>query len=331
MGVETEVKEQEFEIAPEVLEAKTELPTEEEVSGLSPEEIKDAKEQGLIGEKKVEVEDEKKETKPEGENKKTETKPEEKTEPLSEEEQITAYNNNEKGLYFSAKRSKKRAQEAERKEQLSRVKLAANKQEIEKLKKQLTDSGVIDDDPEKVLTQADLKAHDELKELEHKEKDLEKDEKNASAQALKARLNDQEVEARSKDANFDNICTLAAEVMEGDKAGVYAMKMQSIAADPDGYVPDFLYQIAKLNPKYGETVKSAPKPEANKNSKNVERMVANSQKRNSSAAVSGGGAETRRVSESELPIENIAKMSPTQFAKLKSSTVDRVLKESEAA
>ena len=61
---------------------------------------------------------------------------------------------------------------------------------------------------------------------------------------------------------------------------------------------------------------------------NVERMVANSQKRNSSAAVSGGGSETRRVSESELTPEDVGKMSDTQRQKLSTATLDRILYES---
>lgn len=326
--IKTEVKEQEFEIAPEAPEAKSEIPTEEEVSELGPEEVEMAKESGIITGKKVEGEDEKTETKPAEETKKVEGEPENKTEPLSEEEKLNSYNKNEKGLYWKTKNSVRRAQEAERKEKVSQIRLIANKTEIARLKKQLEDSGVIDNDPEKVLTQADLKAHDELKDLERQEKELEVDDKTAQANSLTTRLNDQEQEARSKDANFDNICTLAAEVMTEDKSEVYAMKMQAIAANPEGYVPDFLYQLAKLNPKYGETVKSAPKVEDKKTKINVERMVANSQKRNSSAAVSGGGSETRRVSESELTPEDVGKMSDTQRQKLSTATLDRILYES---
>jgi len=322
--MENEGQESTFDIIPlqEEMQAEVSGP---DLSGLSPEEIKMGQDSGVIAKNE---EDKKKESqKEESQKEEPKAKEDNKKEPLSEEEQIKAYNSNEKGLYFSAKRSKRRAQEAERKEELSRIKLAAKTQEIEELKRQLKESGVIDDDPEKVLTQADLENHDKVKELERKEKELESDEKAHQAEIIKGRLNDQESEARAKDSQFDTVCELASEIMAQDKSGIYAMKMQSIAADVNGYVPDFIYQVAKLNPKYGETVKSTPQLEGKKR-KNVERMVANSQKRNSSAAVNGGGVEARRVSESDLTPQDVANFSPNQYAKLKPATRKRLLFES---
>lgn len=246
--------------------------------------------------------------------------------PEKEQETVKDFSPNEKALYFKQKKEKQKRQAAERAKDLYRVQLEAAKREAELLKQQgqpkAEDNTPKDseEDDEKIVTVGDLKKQEQAKEEQRKKAE-------AQAKEINARLNLQEAEAKSKYDDFDAVCDLAKEVMHADKYGVYAHKMAIIAADPNGNVAEYVYEIGKANPKYRELSKDKQPAKQGSDNKKVEKIVANASKRTSSASM-GGGSGTRSVSEADLTVEDTSNMTQGQWDKLSPATRERLLRES---
>ena len=248
------------------------------------------------------------------------TATEEEITPEKEEALVKDFNANEKKLYWERKKERLKRQEAQREKELTTIQLNAAKREIELLKtsqpksvEESKEEGV-DEDDERIMTVGEFKRMQKAK-AEEAEKET------AQAQEIIKRVEVQEVEAKAKYADYDEVTVLAAEMIKTNKA--YARVLAEAANDPNESVAEVAYNIGRLHPKYGKTVEPAKKTET----KQVDRAIKNSEKRVTSASVSGGGGKSA-VSEADLSVEDVAAMSPVQYGKLSKETRDRILRES---
>lgn len=251
---------------------------------------------------------------------KTET--EEELSPEKEDEIVKDFNANEKKLYWERKKERLKRQEAQREKELTAIQLAAAKRELELLKtgqpKSVEESKEeepqFDEDDERIMTVGEFKRMQKAK-AEEAEKT------NAQAQAIIKRVEVQEVEAKAKYADYDDVTLLAAEMIKTNKA--YARVLAEAANDPNENVAEVAYNIGRLHPKYGKTAEPVKKAET----KQIDRAIKNSEKRTTSASVSGGGGKSS-VAEGDLTVEDVANMSAAQYGKLSKETRDRILRES---
>lgn len=248
---------------------------------------------------------------------------EEDLSPEKEESLVKNFNANEKKLYWERKKERVKRQEAQREKELTAIQLAAAKREIELLKngqpKSVEESKEeetqeVDEDDERIMTVGEFKRMQKAK-AEEAEK------VNAQAQSIIKRVEMQEVEAKAKYADYEEVTKLAAEMIKTNKS--YARVLAQAANDPDENVAEVAYNIGRLHPKYGKTAKAEPKAET----KQIDRAIKNSEKRVTSASVSGGGGKSA-ISEADLSVEDVAKMSATEYGKLSKETRDRILRES---
>lgn len=305
----------------------------EEIKGeLSEQELQMGKDLGMFDE--VEPKDIEKETEASNDNEtvsentdvveeKKDVVAEEDLSPEKEESLVKNFNANEKKLYWERKKERIKRQEAQREKELTAIQLAAAKREIELLKngqpKSVEESKEeetqeVDEDDERIMTVGEFKRMQKAK-AEEAEK------VNAQAQSIIKRVEVQEVEAKAKYADYDEVTKLAAEMIKTNKS--YARVLAQAANDPDENVAEVAYNIGRLHPKYGKTAKAEPKAET----KQIDRAIKNSEKRVTSASVSGGGGKSA-ISEADLSVEDVAKMSATEYGKLSKETRDRILRES---
>lgn len=172
----------------------------------------------------------------------------------------------------------------------------------------------MDEDDERIMTVGEFKRM-------QKSKADEAEKVNAQAQSIIKRVEVQEVEAKAKYADYDEVTKLAAEMIKTNKS--YARVLAQAANDPDENVAEVAYNIGRLHPNYGKTAKAEPKAET----KQIDRAIKNSEKRTTSASVSGGGGKSS-VAEGDLTVEDVANMSAIQYGKLSKETRDRILRES---
>ena len=339
-------EEKTFEIQDEVVETKESTISVEEAENLDlhPEEVKSAKELGIVkaeGDKNDESnQDDSKEVEKETKEEKKETKEQdietdllkdEEDDPNKEHERYSKFSKNEKALYWKQKKEKKKRQDAESERDLAKVQLSAKDKEIALLKAKLAKKDVdkLDEDLDDDLYG---KEDDEDKPLT--KADLEKIEEEKSAKIETAKKNQARINADRKDAivkygeeHFEAVMDLAKEVMAEDEdlAKIFTLAI----TNPDKNLAEVAYKIAKNHPKYSEDYgkSDAPKKDTEKDDKKIDKMVKNSKKRTSSAGISGAGTK-RVVSESDLKLEDAGKMSIEQWNKLSPQTRERLLMES---
>ncbi len=241
--------------------------------------------------------------------------------PEKEEALVKDFNANEKKLYWERKKERLKRQEAQREKELTAIQLTAAKREIELLKtsqpKSVEESSTeeqVDEDDERIMTVGEFKRMQKAK-AEEAEKTT------VQAQSIIKRVEVQEVEAKAKYEDYEAVTLLAAEMIKTNKA--YARVLAEAASDPNENVAEVAYNIGRLHPKYGKTVEPVKKTENNQ----INRAIKNSEKRVTSAAVSGGGGKSA-ISEADLSVEDVAKMSNVEYGKLSKETRDRILRES---
>lgn len=320
--------------------------TEESVSisteGLLPQEIELAKKHGIIPEVNhgKHVNEQSVESKPlpvEEEKQKEEVAPEFET-VEKDESLISKYNSNEKALYWKWKSDKRKRQDIQNKydeiiasNELEKVKDKVAQSKLKRVSDTLKDpnkSLTVDDllaiindgdtnnipDDAKTLTVADFKKfeHDKQKIANENEEKL---------RSEKERYIQIENLGKAKHKDFTKITELAQEVASSKKSYLdmltTAFNNKSIDEDE---LAEMIIDVARLNPKFKELDVSA-KPE---DKEVVNRAITNANKKTSSAAV-GGSTSQRVVSESQLTVEDAAKLSPSQWRNLKESTRKRIL------
>lgn len=335
-----EIDETSNESAP--VKAKTVTMTEAEAttSGLSADEIVAGKKHGLILDDKpakktgeTEGADEEEEEGDEGKSDDTEEvedvnpkdAADEDLDPEEEQELVKNYNDNEKSLYWKAKKERLKRQNAQSENEHTKIKLAAAQREIDLLKKGEKKNEADDeeenngeDDDARVMTVG------EFKKLLTKQKE-DQGKQNAEVQATIVRLESQEAEFKADHPDFDEVMDLAKEMM--DKKPSFRQMLLTAGADPKENAAEIAYSIGQLNPKYKKGGSDTAKEAGTDTKTKVDKAIKNADKRQSSAAVSSGGTK-RIVSEDDLTVEEAANLSPVQYGKLSRKTRDRLLKES---
>lgn len=309
--------------------------------GLSEEEIALGKEQGDIVDEKPEKKEEEVKKEPEkkeevvkkpAEDKKSEE--DDDIDPEKEMEKIKDFTANEKAQYFMRKKERAKRQKSDRKAELLEIKLNAAQKQLDLMAKNSGKKEDLDDldaeldeelkdkkkeEDTEVVTKGDLKKRDQ-----EQQKLVEK------ARAVKYSLTERYNDARVEDANFDELCDLANEVMKEDaeEGGMYATKLVLLAEDPEGDIAGFIKKLAKLHTGYAEVGKKKTEEKSEDGQKKVtSRIIENATKRPSSASV-GGGSGRRIVSEADLTVEDAAKLTDEAYGKLKPETRERLLRES---
>jgi hypothetical protein len=122
---------------------------------------------------------------------------------------------------------------------------------------------------------------------------------------------------------FNEISNLAKEIITADKSGTYQKLIDESFLNDDvdeNMLVERVVSIARMSPKFNDVVNKVA-PEAKEN---ADRVIKNSNKKVSSASVTGAGGK-RVISEAELTVEQAAKLSSEQWTKLKPETRKRIL------
>lgn len=302
----------------DVVESATE--PEIDISGLSEKEVEMGKTQGTIKEEKK---DEHKEL----------PKPETKEDPKAEEHptfedvekdeaKLKKYNKNEQGLYFKWKvdkvkrqNSQKERDDARAEAEIEKVKHIAIKQKLDKLRENLR-SG-------KELTTEDVLKMIGDEEKSSEELPVKKDSTEALKEKISIKAQLAEKIGTTLHEHFTEYAKLAKEVIAEDTSGDYQRLIDQafISDDVDeNMLVERIVRIAKLSDKF-QTIGKSVSPEKKEE---AERVIKNSEKKTSSAAVAKAGGK-RVVSEDELTVAEASKLSTEQWGKLSDRTRKRIL------
>ena len=255
----------------------------------------------------------------------------------NDEKHLEKFNPNEKALYWKWKNDKRKRQDAQKKVdelqariELETVKDKASAIKLSKLKNILaTDSeltvekllAVIDDAGQVTQEEDDrpLKRSDLDRIEQEKRSKLEAETKQQTEQ--RERLAIAEQIGKTKYKNFDDLVNLAKEMVAEDKSGTYQEILNVALSDPnydEEKLIDRVVTIAKLSPKYGKESATAEKKES------VEKIIDNSKKKISSASIGSSGGK-RTIVEDDLTVEDAARLSADQWARLSPQTRKRIL------
>jgi hypothetical protein len=244
---------------------------------------------------------------------------------------------NSKGLYKKLKEEEERRKDVEGKFEFNKVNDSVSRVKLDRIKARLANPdgltveelqeliGIeqkIEDD--KPLTKKDLEAIEATKLSKAEEEKVVAAEKQAklgekvlAAEAF-AKENIKDLSA-GKYTNIDDVIALAQELTATKPR--YAKQINDAFADDsmtEAEVVEVIFDIAKLNPKWGTTTKA-------ENNGDVEKMVKNAGKQQTSAALSGGKG-SRVVTMDDLTPEDAAKLTQNQWNKLPRDVKDRILR-----
>jgi len=332
----------------EVSEVTEAEPTAFATDGLLPEEIKMAEGHGLVEETK-EVKETSKEEK-DGEHEE-QPKPETSEDTGTEEEEeevkptfdeveknedgLKKYNPNEQALYWKYKSDKKKRQKAQKdlEEYKAEYELGTIKEtsRVGKISEALNKEGVTieelqaiiggDTEDSAPLTKAEYKKIESAK--ASKAKETEEDN-----QIRAERLTTAEGIGKTKYKDFDELTTLAQEVVDSDKSGTYKSVLNAAFSDKEideEQLVERVVTIAKLNPNYGKKKSEDSKEEpTGKKETDADRAIKNSKKKVSSASVGSGGGQ-RNISHDDLTVDDAARLTATQWRKLPENVRKRLL------
>jgi hypothetical protein len=329
----------------QVSEVSVAEPSAFATKGLLPQELEMAEKHGLVIEEADKVDESSKEEK-DGEHKvDTEPKTEEDTGEKEKEEvtptfedveknedKLKKYNPNEQALYWKYKADKKKRQKAQKeseewraKYELNSVKDSSHAQKVKKISEALKGEttveallAIIGEESEDTtpVTKADLKRLESAKTEKQK---VTEDEANFR----KERLETAESIGKSKYDNFEELTTMANEVVSSDKTGTYRSVLDAAFSDinlDEGELIERVVTIAKLSPNYGKKKSE----ETTEEKTDVDRAIKNSKKKVSSASVGSGGGK-RNVSHEDLTVDDAAKLTTTQWMKLPDKVRERLL------
>lgn len=228
----------------------------------------------------------------------------------------------QKGLYKRMKDEEEKRKKYEDDAGLSKIKDSVARIKLDRIKSRIAN-------PEGLTVEELQELIDEKKEIQDDNKPLTKkdlEEFEASKKSQVEEQNQQELERKkvvfnkiksteeyaidniadltaSKYTNFDDVVALAQDVMKS-KARYASVFTQALNGDANEQeIAEILVDIAKLNPKWGESVKTDKK-----NDEAVDKLVKNSTKQQTSATLSGGrGAREIHISE-DMDAEDAAKV-----------------------
>lgn len=234
------------------------------------------------------------------------------------------FSSNQKALYFKNKVEKKKRQEAvaERDDLRTKIDLlkdsSLSTSKIDKISKLLAD-------PDNLPTFEELQAV--LKEQKEEVEDEPKVDTTKLQQKVADKIAFSEKIGKSQYENFDVLIKLAGEMFNNKPR--YQKHFDSMLLDDtdENELVDYVVDIAKLHKDYGK-----PKVDP-KDKEEVNRILKNSKKKVSSAAV-GGTSGRRIISEDELTCDQVSYKAKTMstaeydkfFDKLKPATQARIMK-----
>ena len=337
----------------EIEEVSTPEPSAFATHGLLPEEIEMAEKHGLVAGNTGEKENnqESSEKKVDESSKEKDGKHKESTEPETEdseekeeevktfedveknEDKLKKFNPNEQALYWKWKSDKKKKQSAVKEAEewkaryeLNTVKESAKDIKLRKISEALQSDnltvealqaiiGETAETKSKPLTEADLEKREAEKALKEKEV-------SESTKERAERIDTAEKIGKSKYENFEELTSLANELVASDKTGMYKDVLQASFLDKDldeSELVERVVTIAKLNPKYGK-----PKSDETEEKTDIDRAIKNSKKKISSASVGSGGGK-RTISHDDLTPDEAAKLTTDEWRKLPEKVRKRLL------
>ena len=316
-------------------------------ANLSPDEIKMAKDQGMISEKKEDKKAESKEPEQKASLSVEELDSFEKIHDLYQTNAAEFYKlpkhvrnlyHNSKGLYKRAKEEEEKRKELEGKAEFNRVHDSVARVKLDRVRQRLAspDGLTVEElqeligieqklEDDKPLTKKDLEAIEAAK---VEKTNAEKAEIEAKQAKMQRKVLDTEAYAKEniseltggKYTNVDDVVALVQEMTV--KKPRYAKQLNEAFADEsmtEADIFDVILDIARLNSKFGTSAK------AEGNDGNVEKMMKNASKQTTSASITGGKS-SRVVTPDELTPEDAAKLSQEQWNKLPRHVKDRILK-----
>jgi len=265
----------------------------------------------------------------------------------------------DQGIYFQYKAEKKKRQDAQAERDLVAFKEKTLRDEVAKAQEEgsLTRNKLdkinklLSGSPEEITIEAiqEILSTDVKKPVDNKDKpltkaDLEQMQKEADAKAkaekeaneqFVTRINSLEEFGKTKFENYDEIIAQAKEVLDGkvelpeviDNKDISRRLVEKVN-DPKNDAEDiaeFVLGIAKLNPNYGKAKESGKPEGTKKSSEDIDKIIKNAAKGQSSASVPSG--TSRRISVNDITIEEAAKLSPEAYKKLPVEVRERLRKE----
>lgn len=312
-------------------------------------------------EEEKQVED-KKEPEKEAEAKKEEVKPEPKKsvlpnfEPLTPEKEKVFYDafgpgTPQRAMYVGMKIERQKRQQAEREKQQFEERFKQMQEEVERLKSgsvkvEVDEKGQEIDPNDKPLTRRELEEYERQKEEARLKREQEiNQERSSVVEAMKV----QEEYASEIYTDYAETVGLAKEVMtnidemfpnnwEKKKVEKLMKDLQVAAANADRYgVDDYnaaliAYEIGKLHPNYGRSTNGQrsdvngnldpQKANGSHTPEKMKRIETNTQRRISSASVSGSGTQ-RTISANEMTINDFLKLNAEQRIKFREKYPER--------
>lgn len=312
-------------------------------------------------EEEKQVED-KKEHEKEAEAKKEEVKPEPKKsvlpnfEPLTPEKEKAFYDafgpgTPQRAMYVGMKIERQKRQQAERERQQFEERFKSIQEEVERLKSgsvkvEVDENGQEIDPNDKPLTRRELEEYEKQKEETRLRREQEiNQERSSVVEAMKV----QEEYATEIYPDYAETVGLAKEVMtniddmfpnkwEQKKVEKLMKDLQVAAANADRYgVDDYnaaliAYEIGKLHPNYGRSTNGQrsdvngnldpQKANGSHTPEKMKRIETNTQRRISSASVSGSGTQ-RTISANEMTINDFLKLNADQRVKFREKYPER--------
>lgn len=269
---------------------KPEVDFDFEDSSFTDEEIQMAEEQGFKKEKKNEHKEQPEPTTEVDSKKEEETKEVENPtfeDVEKDEKNLSKYGKNEQALYWKWKTDKHKRQEAQAelnklKEDfgLDRVKAIAYERKLQKINELLTSGEELSVEDLKKVIEAKEEVKNEVQDLQKSSDEI--------ARKVKIKGDFAEKIGYAKYDNFKRYAELAGEMIKADSSGTFQTIIDKSFTDDsvdENTLVERIVNIAKLHPSFSETVSAPKKTEA------AERVIKNSEKKISSAAISGGSSK----------------------------------------
>lgn len=263
----------------------------------------------------------------------------------------------QRGLYFRMKNERKERQRAEQ----ERDRINAEKKALEERVKDLENSRqekspVLDDNGNEVDPDSAPLTKKEFLELQKKQQEdayRQDQEIRARGEKVASALKDQEEYSKNSYPDYDETVGLAKELLNNldelvedpkvkSKIVRLVRDLQVAAANADQLgiedynAADISYEIGKLHPRYGQKqngsnsdtngqIESPEKVNGNRLSPDkIKRIEQNTQRRNSSASISGGSR--RVISSDDVTINDLLRMTPEQRLKFRENHPDKYAK-----
>jgi hypothetical protein len=236
---------------------------------------------------------------------------------------VRALYHNSKGLYKKAKVEEQKRVDLEKKFEYDSLKNKVAETKLDKVRNALKKENLTVEELEALIDGVDAAKSTAQAEKEEEQKELqEKQQKHISF--VQARISEADKLGRAEHENFDDIVALAQKVIaEKPRQQKLLQDALNDESTSEKELVDLVVDIARLHSDFGKQSENPVKAEPT--DEKVDRMVKNSQRKTTSASVSGGNG-SRTKTYDELTAEDVARMSLDEYKKLPDA-VRRRLKE----